>query len=98
MKPAIKAPSGAEVLMDTHSIITMNSLDSNVTSELAGGRDSNQGGMPAGRAQTGNDKAAKLAEETEKSRKEGNNSEEDEEDQQQYNQGSQDQQNNNVSE
>ena len=80
-EPTIKVPSGAEVLMDTHSIITMNSLDSNVTSELAGGRDSNQGGMPAGRAKTGNEVASKLAEEAEKSRNEEEKHDEDGKDQ-----------------
>ena len=61
------------MLMDTHSIVTMNSLESNVTSELAGGTDSNQAGMPAGRAGTSYAEAARLAEEATKARTEEDN-------------------------
>ena len=67
------------MLMDTHSIVTMNSLESNVTSELAGGTDSNQAGMPAGRAGTSYAEAARLAEVATKARAdEENNSNTDE--------------------
>ena len=72
-EPAIRPPSGADMLMDTHSIVTMNSLESNVTSELAGGTDSNQAGMPAGRAGTSYAEAARLAEEATKARTEEEN-------------------------
>ena len=61
LEPVIKLPSGVDILMETHSIITMHSFESNATLQLAGAVGSNQGGLPAGRANTSNEAASSLA-------------------------------------
>lgn len=68
--PAMRLPSGAELMMDTHSIVSMFSAETDATKLLSGTRDSNQGGLPAGKANTRPTVASALAKAAQAAREE----------------------------
>jgi len=68
--PAMKLPSGAELMMDTHSIVSMFSAETDATKLLSGSKDSNQGGLPAGKANTKPTVASALAKAAQEAREE----------------------------